>query len=29
MRWCVWAIGVDGSVSTSEARSYRPLQFKD
>jgi thiol-disulfide isomerase/thioredoxin len=28
MRWCVWAIGVDGSVSSSAARSYRPLQFK-
>ncbi len=23
MRWCVWAIGVDGRISASEARRYR------
>jgi hypothetical protein len=28
MRWCVWAVGVDGSISTSEVRSYRPMEFK-
>jgi thioredoxin 1 len=29
MHWCVWAIGVDGGISTSEVRSYRRLEFKD
>jgi hypothetical protein len=28
MRWCVWAVGVDGRVSPSEVRSYRRIGFK-
>ena len=28
MRWCVWAVGVDGWVSPSEVRSYRRIGFK-
>jgi hypothetical protein len=27
MRWCVWAIGIDGQISTSEVRRYRRPRF--
>ena len=28
MRWCVWALGADGSILPSEVRGYRPMGFK-
>jgi hypothetical protein len=28
MRWCVWAIGADGRIATSEVRRYLRIPFK-